>query len=83
MKNGNEALSSTLQTGGIRAMLDNASFNGGHESERGLSDEVKAYISSHFQMIKNENESLRRSLEKRTRQLDRMRSEHRELIQWN
>ena len=29
-------------------------------------------------MIKNENEGLRRSLEKRTRQLDRMRSEHRE-----
>ena len=29
-------------------------------------------------MIKNENEGLRRSLEKRTRQLERMRSEHRE-----
>lgn len=74
MKNGNAALSSTLHTGGIRAMLDNA--HAGLGGTRGLSDEVKAYITSHFQMIKSENENLRRSLDKRSRQLDRMHSEH-------
>ena len=47
MKNGNAALSSTLHTGGIRAMLDNA--HAGLGGTRGLSDEVKAYIASHFQ----------------------------------
>ena len=31
-----------------------------------------------LQMIKKENESLRRSLDKRTRQLDRMHAEHRD-----
>ena len=41
-------------------------------------DEVKAYISSHFQMIREENDSLRKSLSRRTKQLDKMRHEHRD-----
>ena len=52
MKNGDADLSNTLHTGGIRAMLDNADAGlggGGGGGTRGLSDEVKAYIASHFQ----------------------------------
>ena len=52
MKNGDADLSDTLHTGGIRAMLDNADAGlggGGGGGTRGLSDEVKAYITSHFQ----------------------------------
>ena len=51
MKNGDADLSNTLRTGGIRAMLDNADagLGGGGGGTRGLSDEVKAYIASHFQ----------------------------------
>ena len=52
-------LSSTLHTGGIRAMLDKAAAaaagTGGPGSSRttALTDEVKAYITSHFQVSCN------------------------------
>ena len=51
MSYGDTDLSSTLHTGGIRAMLDNANANvvAGPFGGGGLSDEVKAYITSHFQ----------------------------------
>jgi hypothetical protein len=65
-----DLLDGTLHAGGIRALLENAN------SKFVFPDEVKAYISSHFQMIRDENEGLRKSLESKTKKLDRMREEH-------
>ena len=62
-------LSSTLHAGGLRDLLDRANADRGGVA---FPPEVKAYIASHFRMIRDENESLRRTLDERTRQLDRM-----------
>ena len=46
-----DLLSSTAHIGGIKALLEKA--NKGHEFQ--FPPEVKAYITSHFQMIRDEN----------------------------
>ena len=55
-----DPLSSTLHAGGIKALLDKA--NKGHDFV--FPPEVKAYIVSHFRMIREENLKLNQSLEK-------------------
>ena len=43
-----------------------------------LPPEVRSYVASHLRMVRDENESLRRSLDERNRQLDRLAREHEE-----
>lgn len=67
-----DLLDSTLHTGGIRAILEKAN------AEFVFPTEVKNYIRSHFDMIKEENEMLRKGLEQKTYQLDKMADAHRD-----
>ena len=69
-RGGNDLLSSTLHTGGIKSILERANRH------VVFPDEVKSYINSHFRMIKDENDSLRQSLEEKSYQLDKIAREH-------
>ena len=68
--NSADLLSSTQHAGGIKAILEKAN------SEFVFPDEVKAYISSHFRMIREENDNLREALKDKSKQLDRLAKEH-------
>lgn len=65
-----DLLSGTHHAGGIRAILERAN------ADFVFPEEVKAYISSHFRMIREENDNLRRSLKEKSRQLDKMAKDH-------
>ena len=75
--NNEDLLSSTLHAGGIKALLDKA--NKGHDFV--FPPEVKAYIVSHFRMIREENHRLNQSLDKATTQLKQFKTQQDELRQ--
>ncbi|TRY61144.1 hypothetical protein TCAL_01471 [Tigriopus californicus] len=56
---------------GIRNILGGTKGNA-----NALPDEIKNYLTNHFQMIKQENEDLRHSLKQKSKQLDQIADEH-------
>lgn len=67
---GKHQLNSTLDTGGIRAIMQNVN------KQYVLPTDVNNYISSHLRMIRDENEALRRNLEEKSYQLDKIARAH-------
>ena len=72
--NQNLTFNSSLHAGGIKALLDKA--NKGHDFV--FPPEVKAYIVSHFRMIREENLKLNQSLEKANNQLNQVKAQNKE-----
>ncbi len=66
-----QSLSHTLHEGGIKALLDKANIV--------FPPEIKAYIVSHFRMIREENLRLNQGLEKANSQLGQYKSQDKEL----
>lgn len=72
--NSGDLFSTTLHTGGIKALLDKA--NKGQDFV--FPPEIRDYISSHFRMIRDENLKLNQSLDSATNELNRVRSQKHE-----
>ena len=65
-----DILSTTLHIGGIKSLLEKA--NKGHDFQ--FPPNVRAYISSHFQMIRDENKKLNHSIESMKNEIEQYHS---------